>query len=274
MSLPEISGLGHGDLGGVGIRDHQLILPSVVCSTHVSRRIAKEVGAVTFAHQHGCGIIGIDVAGIDDFFIDLAAHPNVGSVLIVSLGCETIAGNELCAKISKLNPLTQYIVIQESGGVEGALAKGALAARALASRSKPARQRVEKLVVGIDFSRQVADSTVLIDALTKHGITCISADQSHGSARNFSILMSQKAQVILSFTDENQPPMGFPLIPVINVASPSPLHRAIAREFDLRSDARSEEVIALILSVAGGVKTISETSQSGEIVMPRAVRSV
>ena len=46
MSLPEILGFGHSGRG-VGVRDHQLILPSVVCSTRVSRRIAAEVGAVT-----------------------------------------------------------------------------------------------------------------------------------------------------------------------------------------------------------------------------------
>ena len=41
---------------GVGIRDIQLILPSVVCSTHVSKKIADAVGAKTFAHNTGCGI--------------------------------------------------------------------------------------------------------------------------------------------------------------------------------------------------------------------------
>ena len=55
-----ITGFAHKGRG-VGVRDHQLILPSVVCSTHVSRKIANEVGAITFAHQNGCGIIGIDM---------------------------------------------------------------------------------------------------------------------------------------------------------------------------------------------------------------------
>ena len=77
-----ITGFAHKGRG-VGVRDHQLILPSVVCSTHVSRKIANEVGALTFAHQNGCGIIGIDVPGVDNFFIELANHPNVQSVLVV-----------------------------------------------------------------------------------------------------------------------------------------------------------------------------------------------
>jgi altronate dehydratase large subunit len=128
MSLPEIWGFQH-EGRGVGIRHHQLILPSVVCSTVVSRRIAQEVGGITFAHQHGCAIIGVDVSGIDDFFIALASHPNVGSVLVVGLGCETTQGNELTEKITKLTKSSEYLVIQESGGVEGTFANGAAAAR-------------------------------------------------------------------------------------------------------------------------------------------------
>lgn len=107
-----ITGFAHKGRG-VGIRDHQLILPSVVCSTHVSRKIANEVGALTFAHQNGCGIIGIDVPGVDNFFIELANHPNVQSVLVVSLGCETIQGPELLPKINQ--ELSRLLVIQESG---------------------------------------------------------------------------------------------------------------------------------------------------------------
>ena len=85
-----ITGFSHRGRG-VGIRDHQLILPSVVCSTHVSRKIANEVGAITFAHQNGCGIIGIDVPGVDNFFIDLANHPNVQSVEVEMFGVKKVA---------------------------------------------------------------------------------------------------------------------------------------------------------------------------------------
>ena len=80
--------------GKLGIRSHLLVLPSVVCSTHVSRKVANQVGAITFAHQHGCGIIGNDVGGIRDFFVSLAGQPNVGPVLIIGLGCETIRSEE------------------------------------------------------------------------------------------------------------------------------------------------------------------------------------
>jgi altronate dehydratase len=86
--------------------------------------------------------------------------------------------------------------------------------------------------------------------------------------------MSAKAQVVLSFPNENQPPTGFPLIPVINIASTSPLHMALASEFDLVEGAKVEEIIEMINAVANGQKTKSELSGIGEIVAPRSVRSV
>ena len=63
-------------------------------------------------------------------------------------------------------------------------------------------------------------------------------------------------------------------ITILQIFIYCPLHNAIMGEFDLKSDATSEEIAALILKVASGAKTISEANQSGEIVAPRAVRSV
>ena len=86
--------------------------------------------------------------------------------------------------------------------------------------------------------------------------------------------MSKKVHIIFSFADSNQPPSGFPLIPVINIASTSPLHAALAAEFDLSSDATVNEMIEFLTKVAKGEKTKSEVSGIGEIVAPRSVRSV
>lgn len=67
-------------------------------------------------------------------------------------------------------------------------------------------------------------------------------------------LMGQKVHIILSYPDENQPPSGFPLIPVINIASSSALHQALISEFDLSNTASNQEVIELINKVANGEK--------------------
>ena len=111
-------------------------------------------------------------------------------------------------------------------------------------------------------------------ALTDAGFEVVVEDQQGVSEHNLAKLMSKKAQIILSFADDNQPPSGFPLIPVINIASNSPLHLALSAEFDLPATASNEEIIKLITAVGNGQKTKSEVSGIGEIVAPRSVRSV
>jgi altronate dehydratase len=259
---------------GVGIRNHQLILPSVICSTHVSRRIANEISAVTFAHQHGCGIIGDDVAGITDFFAELADHPNVSSVLIVSLGCETIQGQELGAKLLARNKSTRYQIIQESGGVEGTIKSGVESANQLRRDYPVTSAVIQPLRIGIDSGRESLVASRWIDGLTNEGYEIINAKKHRSSAESFSELMAKKVHLVVSFPDESQPPSGFPLIPVLNIQGNQALHRAIAQDFDLNENNSLVDLLQKIVSVAEGELTISEKNKSGEIRAPRLVRSV
>jgi altronate dehydratase len=73
----------------------------------------------------------------------------------------------------------------------------------------------------------------------------------------------------------NQPPTGLPLIPVITVANEqSPLHQALASEFDALHSISPEELLQKVISVANGEKSKSESKKVGDIVVPRMVRSV
>jgi altronate dehydratase large subunit len=262
-----ITGFNHPGRG-VGIRDHQLILPSVVCSTHISRKIASQVGAITFAHQNGCAIIGQDVSGIDNFFIALANHPNVQSTLVVSLGCETTQGPELLPKIDQR--LSDLLVIQDSGGANATYEKGVELASKLRSNNPSNKAPLDKLIIGLDLARP-ADTGEITKALTEANFQVEIAKES--STANLANLMRAKAHLIISFPDENQPPTGLPLIPVINIASNSPLHTALINEFDLPSNFAINQLIELINQVANGQKTKSELSGIGEIIAPRLVRS-
>ena len=47
--------------GDIGIRNHLIIIPTVICANHVCNRIAQMIpGAVVIPHQHGCSQIGDD----------------------------------------------------------------------------------------------------------------------------------------------------------------------------------------------------------------------
>ena len=258
---------------GVGVRSHQLILPSVVCSTHLAKKVADAVDAITFAHQHGCGIIGPDVAGVNEYFVALAGHPNIQSTLVLGLGCETLQGNEVTESIATKYPETKYVVIQESAGMAGALDSSIATARAL--HAEPKQEELTALTVGIEGFPESKLYDELISLLAAEGHQVFAANAFKEPARNFVELVRTKCHVIVSFPDENQPPVGIPLIPVITIPNAhSPLHQALTSDFDCTHDVIATEILGKILKVASGELTKSEVNKVGNILVPRMVRSV
>jgi altronate dehydratase len=191
---------------------------------------------------------------------------------VVSLGCETIQGPELLPKINQ--ELAKLLVIQESGGATGTFESGVKDAKQLRENYQSQKVAVDKLTIGLDISRSISNTADIKAALTKAGFEVVIQEKAAASEHNMAKLMGQKAHLILSVPDENQPPSGFPLIPVINIASQSALHQALISEFDLANTASNQELLELINKVANGQKSKAESSGIGEIVAPRAVRSV
>lgn len=111
--------------GTYGIRNHLLILPTSVCSSDTASRIAAQVpDAVAVPHQHGCCEIGEDYAQTVRTLIGFGKNPNVGAVLIVSLGCEGIQAAPVEKEIAATGKHVESIIIQEHGGTLGALQAG------------------------------------------------------------------------------------------------------------------------------------------------------
>ncbi|MDF2929643.1 MAG: uxaA 1, partial [Anaerospora sp.] len=49
--------------GTAGIRNHVLVMPTVVCANQVARAISQNVkGTTWFEHQHGCSQLAPDAA--------------------------------------------------------------------------------------------------------------------------------------------------------------------------------------------------------------------
>ena len=165
-------------------------------------------------------------------------------------------------------------MIQESGGATGTFESGVKDARQLQENFKSEKVALDKLIIGLDIARSISNTADIKAALTTAGFEVVIQETAAASEHNMARLMGQKVHIILSYPDENQPPSGFPLIPVINIASSSALHQALISEFDLSNTASNQEVIELINKVANGEKSKAEISGIGEIVAPRAVRSV
>ncbi|NBD28186.1 UxaA family hydrolase [Paenibacillus glycinis] len=124
--------------GDIGIRNHLLIIPTVICSNQVCSRIMQLVpGAVAIPHQHGCSQIGSDKARTFDMLAGTGKNPNVGAVLIISLGCEVVDPIALAEEIRSTGKPVEVFDIQSVGGSVKAISHGAeLAKRLMADLAK------------------------------------------------------------------------------------------------------------------------------------------
>ena len=119
------------DNGSVGIRNHILILPSVVCANRVARGISQLVAGTTWVeHQHGCTQLGADAELTRRVLVSHGIHPNVFGVVVVGLGCETMRAQDVAADIRRQAPHkpVHLVIIQDEGGSLKAMAAGAGAA--------------------------------------------------------------------------------------------------------------------------------------------------
>lgn len=131
--------------GEVGVRNHLLIIPTVVCASTVAERIASCVeGAISLANQHGCCQIGADLVLTENVLIGLGKNPNVGAVLVVSLECGGVSAERVVDEIAKTGKPVEYVGIQKSGGSLKAIEKGTrLASKMAQDLAKLDREEVD-----------------------------------------------------------------------------------------------------------------------------------
>ena len=108
--------------GRKGIRNIVLVVYLVECAHFVAREIAlvsrgRDVQVIGFT---GC----YPSAYAHRVFERLCTHPNIGAVLLVSLGCEGFPRRRLRDGIAASGRSVETIVIQETGGTAGAIAAG------------------------------------------------------------------------------------------------------------------------------------------------------
>ena len=108
--------------GRKGIRNVVLVSYLVECAHHVAARIAQHY------QQEEVHLIGFSGCAPNDYaelmMRQLCTHPNVGAVLLVSLGCENFQRNRLLQDIRESGRPASLIVIQEEGGTLSSIDKG------------------------------------------------------------------------------------------------------------------------------------------------------
>lgn len=142
--------------GSVGIRNHVLILPTVVCANRVARGIVANVaGAVWVEHQHGCSELAPDAEQTGRVFIGHGTNPNVYGVVVVGLGCEVVRAQDIAKEIKKECPYkpVHCVIIQDIGGSYKAISDGASAANKMmeeASKLKREPIDISELILGTE----------------------------------------------------------------------------------------------------------------------------
>lgn len=149
--------------GKVGVRNHVLILPSVICSNQLAHEIARVVdGCVPFYWSGGCLQLGEDAKLSYKTLVSSAANPNVGAVLVVGNGCETFVPTRLADDIKEeTGKDIRHVIIQDEGGTLRTFAKGCRIAKELVSElSKQKREEAEisELVIGAECGGSDATS--------------------------------------------------------------------------------------------------------------------
>jgi altronate hydrolase len=108
--------------GRKGIRNVIVIAYLVECAHHVSRQIAvgfpdEDVHVIGFP---GC----YPNPYAERMMTELCTHPNVGAVLLVSLGCESFNRGALASVIEQSGRPVETLIIQQTGGSAKSVAAG------------------------------------------------------------------------------------------------------------------------------------------------------
>ena len=125
--------------GRVGIRNEIWVIPTVGCVAKAAENIAAAGhakaypgvdGVYALPHPFGCSQLGDDLRGTRAILASLAAHPNVGGVIFIGLGCES---NQLSALLDSTDAIDKTrmrtIIAQQA---EDELSAGAEAVAELA----------------------------------------------------------------------------------------------------------------------------------------------
>ncbi len=112
-------------IGKAGVRNHVLVIPSVVCSQGAAEAITRNLkGAVYLANVFGCAQVGEDREQTKRTLVGFGTNPNVFAVLVVGNGCENLPAKEIAEAIVPSGKRVEFIEIQEVGGTKKTIAKG------------------------------------------------------------------------------------------------------------------------------------------------------
>lgn len=168
--------------GRKGIRNVVLVAFLVECAHHVAREIVFPL------RERGVQLLGFPGCYPNAYghrmLKQLATHPNVGAVLLLSLGCEGFNRSGLLEEIRATGRPCEVLVIQESGGTRQTIESGRAwveKVRATIEATPRVEMGVEELIIGTVCGGSDATSGITanpavgraFDRLVAAGARCI-----------------------------------------------------------------------------------------------------
>jgi len=143
--------------GRKGVRNLVLVIYTVECAKFVAHAIGEGEEDVHVVGFPGC----YDNQYAVRLMLALARHPNVGSVLVVGLGCEWTRPDRICEVARESGRPSEWFYIQDAGGTRGAVAKGKEIVRTMRAQLTTAPKvdmTLEDLVIGCECGGSDATS--------------------------------------------------------------------------------------------------------------------
>lgn len=168
--------------GRKGIRNVIAVAYLVECAHHVARRI---VDRIDDPDVHLIGFPGCYPNAYAAKVMEaVATHPNVGGVVLVSLGCESFNRERLQAVITASGRPVELLVIQQEGGTAATIAAGVAAVERVQARIADVERvpmLLNELVIGTICGGSDGTSGITanpavgraFDRLVADGATCI-----------------------------------------------------------------------------------------------------
>jgi altronate dehydratase large subunit len=236
--------------GAVGVRNHVLVLPSVMCANNVVDRIGRAVPEVVIVnHPTGCSQVGADFEQTKRTMAGFAANGNVAAVLVVGLGCETNESKALATEIAARGQRVEVIGIQECGGSTETIARGIEIARKLVEEAA-AYERVpcdvSELIVGTECGGSDGFSGITANPALGHA-----ADRLVGEGGT--VILAEVPELVGAehlLAERASPPVAAKLFELIERVEA----RARAMHVDMRYGNPTQG------NIAGGLTTIEEKS--------------
>jgi hypothetical protein len=259
---------------GVGIRSKYYVIPLSRGASGFTRALAEDA-SMTFIENKAESSDPSAIAAIAEKFLpQLAQHRHTAGILLIAVGDEATPVQEIAAQIQALGTPCEYIVITDFPDMEMATDLALGTAQELKTMALSGIDRIEENDLTIAY--QVAPTCLaeLVALLEKNNFTVRAHQMSPTDKGEMSSLAMEGSHAILAFVAADQYPSGTLVTPVINMASNSDFHRAIATEFDLSHDSAVAEILQKVQEVFGMVPTISEALGTHEPLFASNVPSL